>query len=166
MLRIRRAEAEDQTRCDELLAVAGEELRTLRGGELLASLNLPPRTHGEEPLGEGGEDWLEAAARDPARLVLVGEYEGAVVATAAVSVLHASGSDVARPGRIDWCYVEKEARGVGIGSALVEAALGWLADRGCTDVDAHALPGDRLTKQLFEDAGFKARLLVLHRQVR
>jgi hypothetical protein len=37
------------------------------------------------------------------------------------------------------------------------------SEKGCRDVDALALPGDRLTKQRLEAAGFTARLLVLNR---
>jgi GNAT superfamily N-acetyltransferase len=68
-------------------------------------------------------------------------------------------------GRVEWCYVEKEARGIGIGTALLEGLITWMVEQSCTDVDALAVPGDRLTKQLLEAAGLKARLLVLHRKL-
>jgi hypothetical protein len=44
-------------------------------------------------------------------------------------------------------------------ASLVE----WCTERGCRDIDAPALPGDRLSKQRLEAAGFTARLLVLNR---
>jgi GNAT superfamily N-acetyltransferase len=66
-------------------------------------------------------------------------------------------------GRIECVYVEPGARGIGLGSALIAALSRWFADRGCSDVDALSLPGDRTTKQLLELNGFKTRLLVLHR---
>lgn len=65
-------------------------------------------------------------------------------------------------GVIDGCYVEPEARGVGVGRALLDAMVAWFTTSSCRGVDAGALPGDRRTKNFFEAAGFKARLLTLH----
>jgi GNAT superfamily N-acetyltransferase len=132
----RPAGPEDMARCRELLAAARQEAGTRRGGDRL-------------PAGD--------LVTGPTRLVLVGEFEGAVVGLAAGHL---------RPPHVGWvdcCYVEPAARQVGVGGALMAALLGWFAERGCTDVDAVALPGDRETKQLYEAAGFSARLLVLHR---
>jgi GNAT superfamily N-acetyltransferase len=55
---------------------------------------------------------------------------------------------------------------VGVGSALMDAALDWCGQRECLDIDARALPGDRATKQRLEAAGFTARLLTLNRRLR
>ena len=40
----------------------------------------------------------------------------------------------------------------------------WLEARGCRGVDGTALPGDREAKNFYESAGFKARLLTMHRR--
>ncbi len=101
--------------------------------------------------------WMEPADD---HLMVVGCYEGSIVGLGA-----ATAGEGGR-GTIACCYVEEEARGVGVGSALVAALMDYLATHGCDDVDASALPGDRHTKQLLEAAGFKARLLVLHRRLR
>ena len=66
-------------------------------------------------------------------------------------------------GVLDACYVEPEARGVGMGRLLMEAAVAWLEEPGCAGVDGTALPGDRQAKNFFESAGFKARMLTMHR---
>jgi GNAT superfamily N-acetyltransferase len=89
----------------------------------------------------------------------VGEYEGAVVGVLGATVATPVGAR--RACLIECCYVEAEARGVGVGSTLLETAVAWATSRGCTDVDALALPGDRSTKQRLEGAGFTARLLTL-----
>ncbi len=68
-----------------------------------------------------------------------------------------------RRGVLDLCFVEPGAREVGLGHLLVEQALGWFGSQGCTGVDGTAFPGDREAKNFFESAGFKARLLVMHR---
>ena len=95
--------------------------------------------------------------------LLVGEYESAVVGLLGVTVAAESGGR--RSSLIECCYVETGARGVGVGTALMLGAVQWSAGRGCTDVDALALPGDRATKQRLEAAGFTARLLVLNRRL-
>ena len=66
-------------------------------------------------------------------------------------------------GIVDACYVEPEARGVGVGRALLDDLVAWFASSGCRGVDVTALPGDRATKNFLEGAGFKARLLTMHR---
>ncbi len=66
-------------------------------------------------------------------------------------------------GVVEAIYVEPAARQVGVGEAMVEAVLAWCAGRGCHGVDAPALPGSRPAKAFFEEHGFVARLLVMHR---
>jgi GNAT superfamily N-acetyltransferase len=99
-------------------------------------------------------------AGEDARL-WVGEYEGAVVGVLGATVAEGAKRCVCL---IECCYVEAGARGVGVGSTLIETARAWATSRGCTDVDALALPGDRATKQRLEEAGFTARLLTLSRR--
>jgi GNAT superfamily N-acetyltransferase len=100
---------------------------------------------------------------DATTQLFVGEYEGALVGLAAASAGAAAGEG--RNGLIECCYVEPEARGVGVGTALMEIVVSWCAAQGCTEVDALALPGDRATKQRLEAAGFTARLLTLNRRL-
>jgi GNAT superfamily N-acetyltransferase len=66
---------------------------------------------------------------------------------------------------LDACYVEPGARGVGLGRLLLDTTASWLAARGCRGVDGVALPGDREAKNFYESAGFKARLLTMHREL-
>jgi GNAT superfamily N-acetyltransferase len=103
--------------------------------------------------------WSEGGDRAS---LFVGEYDDAVVGVLGVV---AETTDRARRGRIECCYVEAPARAVGVGAALMEAAVSWCSTAGCEEVDALALPGDRLTKQRFEAAGFTARLLTLSRRL-
>ena len=64
---------------------------------------------------------------------------------------------------IDSLWVEPNARSVGVGEALLNALIEWARDQGCTSIDAYALPGERITKNFFEAAGMKARLLTVSR---
>lgn len=67
--------------------------------------------------------------------------------------------------RIDHVYVEPDAREVGLGDALVVAALSLLADRGATWIAATALPGDRAMKNLFERHGLVAQSITVGRSL-
>ncbi|HUZ10473.1 MAG TPA: GNAT family N-acetyltransferase [Acidimicrobiales bacterium] len=168
---VRAAAAADLPRCVELVTEASLAADSARGGRLLATLG------GFGGLGAGAGAGAAAgvgtALVDPGQLVggwlgagtttsstlLVGTIDDVVVGLAAGTVV--SGDRTV--GRIECCYVEPAARGVGVGSGLVTALVAWFGERECSDVDALALPGDRSMKQLLEATGFKTRLLVLHR---
>jgi GNAT superfamily N-acetyltransferase len=136
----------------ELLKSALADARTMRGGAALVGST----TH-DELLAR----WMGAGS---SAAVHVGEFQDVVVGLAAATVSTRSGAP-APSGRIECCYVEAEARGVGVGTALMASILAWCIEQGCGDVDAPALPGDRASKQRLEAAGFSARLLVLNRRL-
>jgi GNAT superfamily N-acetyltransferase len=140
----------DRPSCAQLLGEALAHAASMRGGPALVG-------------GATAEGlltrWAEA---NRATGVFVGEYAGAVVGVLAVAKRDLDGQ---RRGRIECCYVDRDARGVGVGSALMEAAVEWCAASGCVEVDALALPGDRATKQRLEASGFTARLLTLSRRL-
>jgi GNAT superfamily N-acetyltransferase len=146
----RPARDDDVPACLELLAQALTDARSMRGGPALVGNTTPADVLAR---------WMDAP-HDAA--VYVGEFHHAVVGLAgATAAVRPHGSE--RSGRIECCYVEEGARGVGVGTALMESMVAWCSERECRDVDALALPGDRLSKQRFEGAGFTARLLVLNR---
>lgn len=63
--------------------------------------------------------------------------------------------------RVDDVYVTPEARELGFGDALLEAAIVDARAAGATTLDGEALPGDRHVKNLYERAGITARLIVV-----
>jgi GNAT superfamily N-acetyltransferase len=146
----RPAAADDRDGCLRLAAEALEAVGALRGGAALR--------------GDGSAESLLTrwTAEGGGVQLFVGEYEDALVGLAAVSTVTAGER---RSGLIECCYVEPEARGVGVGTALMDAAVAWCGAQGCNEVDALALPGDRATKQRLEAAGFTARLLTLNRRL-
>ncbi len=149
---VRPAQPDDRAACEQLLGQALTDLPSMRGGAALV---------GTAAAADLFTTW---SAAGPEGTLLVGEFHGAVVGLAAVSTFIRSGANEPS-GRVDCCYVETAARGVGVGSALMDAAVEWCRQKGCADIDAQALPGDRATKQRLEAAGFTARLLTLNRRL-
>jgi GNAT superfamily N-acetyltransferase len=64
-------------------------------------------------------------------------------------------------GRITELWVEPDAREVGVGTALLEALRAEAAARSMNGLDSVALPGDRNTKNFFEDHAMVARAIVV-----
>ena len=147
----RPAEAADRQACTRLLAQALVAAASMRGGAALVGDATPVSLL---------ERWTRPGE---AVHLVVGEYEGVVVGLLAVAATARAGDG--QTGVVECCYVETAGRGVGVGTALLEAAVEWSTARGCTDMDALALPGDRTTKQRLEAAGFTARLLTLNRRL-
>lgn len=65
-------------------------------------------------------------------------------------------------GRIRDLFVEIEAREVGVGEALLSAAIDWLTGQGIRAADVSVLPGHRAAKNFFEENGFVARSIMMH----
>jgi GNAT superfamily N-acetyltransferase len=154
---VRLAVPEDADACSAMCQLALEELSRARGGNLFAR-----RETGliaKALLRPGG---LRRLLSDSRRLVVVGLVDEVAVGFA---VARAESVGESLLGVIDALFVEPEARGVGIGTSILDSVTSWLAARGCRAVDAGALPGERATKSFFETSGFKARLITMHREL-
>lgn len=125
-----------------------------RGGATLLAVEHP------EALGTAGfRRMLETGA---AR-IWVGDLDGASMGFAVARlVVLADGTSLAS---VDALHVLPDARGVGLGEALMDEVLAWAVAAGAAAVDAVALPGDRVTKNFFERYGLTARALQVHRRL-
>ena len=147
----RRATAEDLPAIVDLYRAATAELRQERGGEMWA---VTTGRDGEPDLRLDDDDGL---------LVLAGTFAGTVVGYARVEQHDLpDGSGLAV---LTDVYVEPAAREVGIGEALLDAAIAWARERQCRGMDSIALPGMRDTKNFFEAAGLVARAITVHRSL-
>jgi len=151
----RRATAADIPRILELARALRDELRGLRGGELWET-----RERRVDPSAEALRTLVE---RDGA-CVAVGTIDGVVVGYGTVEVDELG--DGTRLGVIGDLYVEPGARAVGVGECIAEHLLAHCRQAGCRGIDALALPGHRAAKNFFERAGFTARALVMHKDLR
>lgn len=131
-----------------------EELVEMRGGGLFVV-----REGRADPL----EETLSADLADDDATVVLGTIDGIPVGygVGRLDLLR----DGRRLGTITDLYVEAEARAVGVGEVVMGELLVWFRERGCIGADATALPGNRATKNFFEESGFTARLLVMHRSL-
>jgi GNAT superfamily N-acetyltransferase len=110
----------------------------------------------------GGDRWLATHAPRGSQwseVVAGAHVEVAVIGDVVVGylVMHHLG----QVAYIDEVYVTPDAREVGFGDALLEAATANARSAGCTTIEGEALPGDRDTKNLYERAGITARLIVV-----
>lgn len=62
---------------------------------------------------------------------------------------------------VDDVYVTEQARELGFGDALLAAAIEQALAAGASHLEGSALPGDRNTKNLYERAAIKARLITV-----
>lgn len=147
---VREAVPEDEERFGQLVADLVAGIVSQRGGPLLVD---PDRAPLRLP------DLLD----DTSRLALVGTLDGVVTGVAVCHREDRTGHG--RVGVFDACYVEPEARGMGLGGLLLDTATAWFESQGCAGIDGVALPGDRSAKRFFEAAGFKARMITMHRHL-
>jgi ribosomal protein S18 acetylase RimI-like enzyme len=83
--------------------------------------------------------------------LLIGELDGTPVATVYVS-LRSSEPDLARLGAM---WVMPQARGKGVGAALIDAALVWAAGHGCVSIELSVTVGNERARRLYQRAGFQ-----------
>lgn len=151
----RTAASADLSRIGDLARLMRAELTPMKGGELWAVREARP-----EPL----EDSYAALLGREDACLLVGTIDGAVIAFGAVEVERLRSGD--NLGVITDLFVEPEARGVGVGEALAGDLVAFCLRHDCVGIDALALPGHRAAKNFFEDSGFTARAIVMHRRPR
>jgi len=67
--------------------------------------------------------------------------------------------------RVDQVWVTPQARELGFGDELLAEAMRRGRDAGARLIEGAALPGDRMTKNLYERAGIVARLIITSKQL-
>lgn len=133
----------DATDVVALEVQARDELTAYRGADVLLAERAAVADWAALAIGQGSAVWV--ATLDDA---VVGYLHLTIEGTVAT---------------VQQVYVHPGARELGCGDGLLEAAMAHARERGCTALEAVALPGDRGTKNLYERAGVTARLLVMRR---
>jgi len=137
----------------ELYQASRTAVADQRGGELDNILTL----HSEAGQWPGRYTSL---LEDSDSSLVVGEVDGLVMGYTLAKIIELDGNE--RLMRVGELFVVPDARGVGVGRALLQFVVDEAEHRGCRGIDARALPGDRSTKNFFEASGFAARSIVMH----
>lgn len=149
----------DTGRLAQLAAALTAELGAARGGATLARFLEPLLTRAS---------LRRCIAETDRWAVVVGTYDGTVAGLALVEhpwKKSSGGTPEGHVALVHVLYVEPGMREVGIGGAILGELVRLAGDRGATALDVPALPGDGATKAFLEGAGFRARLLVMHRHL-
>ena len=141
---VRRADTDVAGQLSWLEAEARASLVDQRGGARWLDTN--PARH---------DGWAEAIADSH---VFVAHIDTVIVGYLALSVLPPLA-------RVDEVYVTPQARELGFGDALLDAATEAARTEGCSLLEGSSLPGDRNTKNLYERAGIKARLITVSTEI-
>lgn len=149
---VRLARPEDIEALSDLACAAVRELGGARGGAVWAIREARP--------SPWGPSLLEAIG-DPDQLVLVALIDDVILGYAVARYEELRDRSVLTV--VDDIYVDAEARGVGLGEALMEEITKWAELRGCKGIDAFVLPGNRAAKNFFEASGLVARAILVHR---
>ena len=145
------------------------EVRAARAGDApaLASMEETARERlldqrgGPQVLGEQAAvgDWSALLARHDVRVFV------ATVDDVPVGYLQLELPDAEHRSVVTQVFVEPEARELGFGDWMIEAAIEATREAGGTVIESFALPGDRDTKNLFERAGMTARKLIVSKKL-
>lgn len=151
----RRAGPDDLADVISLAREGQTELRPNRGGAIWAV-----REARREPIDS---DISAAVSGAPGTAAVVGLIDVAVVGygTMHFETLH----DDAVLAVVTDLFVTAEARGVGVGEAMMDLLIEEATAAGAIGIDALALPGDRATKNFFERYGLTARAILVHRSL-
>ncbi len=148
-------------------------LRHAVASDVEAITGLIEAVHAELAPERGGAVWLMSEARAvplrpsldaditaPDVQVSVSGIDDIVLGVAVTRLrrLH----DARRVAFLSELVVDPGARGVGLGVGLLDDALVWARGMGAVGMESTALPGQRATKNFFEAAGMKARLLTVY----
>lgn len=156
-----------------------EGARTATAADLAAIVPLAAAAVAELAGQRGGAVWRQHLGRpdDPAdslrsdleasperAVVVVGTVDGAAVGYGVARLEDLADGTVLSV--ISDLYVHPDARGIGVGEAMMDLLVAHATDAGAVGIDSLALPGDRETKNFFETFGLKARAIVVHRGLR
>lgn len=150
----RRAGPDDLAVITDLVRLAIAELTPHRGGAVWHRYEAR-----SEPIEPALAELLAPDSTDT--LVVVGLIDDTPIGygVVAIEVLH----DGQRLAVVSDLYVLPDARGIGVGEAMMDLLVERAQAAGAVGIDAMALPGDRQTKNFFETFGLTARAIVVHR---
>ena len=141
-----------------------EAVRVLTTADMVVVAELEARARADIAGQRGGAvhllerpavgDWSTMSDRAD-RAVWVASIDDAVVGYLQLALRDDNTAEVLQT------YVQPEARELGLGAGLLEAAIAHAQAAGCRAIEGTALPGDRTTKNMYERAGVTARRITV-----
>jgi GNAT superfamily N-acetyltransferase len=124
-----------------------QALREIRLQGLLDAPDAFASTHAREA-AFGADEWHRRASRDGSFLAFLSE----------VSPAGLGGGYLADPGTVELIgmFVRPQARGRGVGEALIDAVLGWATQQGASAVHLWVTETNKHARLLYERSGFTA----------
>lgn len=150
----RPAEPTDVAAVASLVREGREGLGQQRGGALWLA---------RQAIGEPLDDALTAMIAADTACVMIGCIDAAPLGVLLADIDLDWATSAAVLATVRELFVVADARGVGLGEAMMDATIAWATERGCVGIDGYALPGDRATKNFFETFGLVARGIVVHK---
>jgi GNAT superfamily N-acetyltransferase len=122
--------------------------RRLLPQELLDGLSVAQRT----------EQWLGILAEDAGagRATFVAAADDDVLGFVNLAPSRDEDADPAVAGELIAIYARPDALGTGVGSALMDAGLGWFADAGYREASLWVLDGNARAIRFYEHTGWRA----------
>jgi aminoglycoside 6'-N-acetyltransferase I len=117
--------------------------------------------HALWPEGSEAEHRLEidrffaGQAHEPTAVLLAEDHRGRAIGLAELSIRsHAEGCRSDRVAYLEGWYVVPEARGAGVGRALIDAAEEWGRSQGCREFASDTEPGNDVSAAAHRALGF------------
>lgn len=108
-----------------------------------------------EHRGEIGQ-FLTGQAREPLAVLLALDESERTLGLAELSIRpYAEGCRTNRVAYLEGWYVIPEARGQGVGRALIEAAAAWGREQGCAEFASDAQPDNKISRLAHQALGFE-----------
>ena len=108
-----------------------------------------------EPLAQGYVDAFEAIAADAANLLVVGELNGEIVATAQITFIPHLTRQGAKSAIVEGVRVASRLRSRGIGEKLIAHLSALAAERGCASVELTTSRPRVDAQRFYKRIGFK-----------
>jgi GNAT superfamily N-acetyltransferase len=151
----------------------GTVFRKARRADLLAIVGLLAddavsghRERPGEPLAQGYIDAFEAIMADDANALVVGEHDGAIVATAQITFIPYISQQGGRCAIIEGVYVASRLRSRGIGEKLIAHMTALAATRNCVSVQLTTSKPRVDAQRFYARIGFKDSHIGFKRDMR
>ena len=115
---------------------------------------------------QGYANFLESQLDDEESVVFVAEEDTRIIGYVYAGLEPMSWKELRGPAAfIHDVMIEEEAQGVGAGTALIDAAIGWARERGAARVMLWTAERNAKAQRLFERTGFRRTMIEMTKEL-